>query len=213
MEGSLPHQWDPSAAHYTELCGRSGHRSRLGFAPRIPRSEPKPRPADGVAGVRSHCYTSRVVSTAKSKVFDLSDGEILALLANSQGALIKHKKCPGSPCSSAIFFEVTSGTNVHDEASQVSTVFFKKKCENRCSNSGFGLELNKKGRDIMGCGHKKPRPTTVSGGFTFKSTRTFHSYISNSKRFLCKMMVHAHWLFLFHQRHLDKATSHSFSLT
>ena len=32
--------------------GRSGHHSRPGVAPRIARSEPRPMPADGVAGVR-----------------------------------------------------------------------------------------------------------------------------------------------------------------
>ena len=36
----------------TELCGRSKHHSRLGIAPKIVRSEPKPRSADGVVGVR-----------------------------------------------------------------------------------------------------------------------------------------------------------------
>ena len=39
---------DPPAP--TGLCGRAGHHSRLGFSPRIARSEPTPRPGVGVAG-------------------------------------------------------------------------------------------------------------------------------------------------------------------
>ena len=39
-------------ARLPTTCGRSGHHPRLGFAPRFARPEPKPRPADGVAGVR-----------------------------------------------------------------------------------------------------------------------------------------------------------------
>ena len=39
---------DPPAP--TQLCGRSEHHSRLGFSPRIARSEPKPRPGVGLAG-------------------------------------------------------------------------------------------------------------------------------------------------------------------
>ena len=35
-----------------QVCGRSGHHSRVGFAHRIVRSEPEPRPADGVAAGR-----------------------------------------------------------------------------------------------------------------------------------------------------------------
>ena len=50
--GAHPAPYGPPRQPTTELCGRSGHHSRLGFAPKIAKSEPKPRPADGVAGVR-----------------------------------------------------------------------------------------------------------------------------------------------------------------
>ena len=81
----LPYPMGPSRLPTTEVCGRSGHHSRQGLAPKITRSEPKQQPA-------CRCGVTQPKLTTLTHI---NDGEF-TLSTHKKKAISLHQEPRGS---------------------------------------------------------------------------------------------------------------------